>query len=119
MPWVQYDAAGAICGICANEQKGTYAEKFLPDGDAAITAFLNPTPQVTSVTPRQARLALLQYGLLDQVEALVSKVGGSTKITWEYALTIDRADPLIETLRGGLGLLPAAVDQLFRTASTL
>lgn len=84
-----------------------------------MEAYVEPAPTVTSVTPRQARLALLQAGLLDKVEAAVNAAGGATKITWDWASTISRTDPLIATLATVLSLTSAQIDQLFTTASTL
>lgn len=76
-------------------------------------------PPVTTVTPRQARLALLAAGLLDQVEAAVASAGGATKITWDYAAVINRDDPLITTLGASLNLTSAQIDALFTQAATL
>ena len=75
------------------------------------------TPQ--TVTPRQARIALLQAGLLDQVEAAVKAAGGATQITWDYATEINRTDPLITTLGASLKLDDATIDVLFKHAATL
>lgn len=72
-----------------------------------------------SVTPRQARLALMGAGILDQVQAAVDQAGGSTKITWEYASEISRTDPLITAIGGALGLTAAQIDALFINAATL
>lgn len=72
---------------------------------------------VTSVSPRQARLALLAAGLLDKVEATVAQVGGATKIAWEYATEINRNDPLIATLGQQLQLTDVQIDALFVYAS--
>ena len=76
-------------------------------------------PPVTSVTPRQARLALLAAGLLDQVQSAVDVAGGATKITWEYATEFDRNDPLIITFGTSLNLTSAQIDALFVQAATL
>ncbi|MGZ3675357.1 MAG: hypothetical protein ACXVCO_13710 [Ktedonobacterales bacterium] len=86
-----------------------------------VTITYEATPSIVpqSVTPRQARLALLGAGLLDQVEAAVKAAGGATQITWDYATEIRRADHLITTLGQALGLTDANIDLLFRNASTL
>jgi hypothetical protein len=76
-------------------------------------------PQVSSVTPRQARLALLAAGLLPQVETAVNAAGGATKITWEYATIINRSDALIENIGTALGLTDAAIDLLFTQAAAI
>ncbi|MCK1275483.1 hypothetical protein IVB46_09605 [Bradyrhizobium sp. 61] len=76
-----------------------------------------PVPK--SVTPRQARLALLAVGLLDQVESSVKAAGGATQITWEYASTFERGDPLITSIGASLNLTPAQIDALFTQASKL
>ncbi len=76
-------------------------------------------PPVTLVTPRQARLALLGAGLLDQVEAMVEQAGGATKITWEYATEINRQDQLITGIGGALGLTEEQIDALFTSAASL
>jgi hypothetical protein len=78
-----------------------------------------PSIVPSKITPRQARLALLGAGILDQVEAAVNAAGGATKITWEYATEINRGDTLIAALSKSLGLTEETVDYLFRTASTL
>ena len=72
-----------------------------------------------TINQPQARLALLSASLLDKVEAAVVAAGGETKIAWDYSPTINRTDPLVETLGTTLGLTPAAIDDLFRAASTL
>src|ERR1700683_4341722 len=54
-----------------------------------------PTPPWFTVTPRQARLALLGAGLLDKVEAAVNGAGGAAENTWGYATIINPADALL------------------------
>ena len=70
-----------------------------------------------SVSARQARLALLAAGLLDQVEAAVATAGGSVRIEWEYATVNERASPLLAAIAGALGLTDAQVDALFIAAA--
>lgn len=86
-----------------------------------VTAPIVPivTSSAGTVTPRQARLALLSAGLLDQVEAAVNAAGGATKITWEYATEIRRSDPLISSIGTTLSLTAAQIDALFLAAGTL
>lgn len=86
-----------------------------------VTVEYETTPSIVPglITPRQARLALLGAGLLDDVEAAVDAAGGATKITWEYATEINRHDVLIAALGGVLGLTAGQIDNLFRTASDL
>lgn len=111
--------AGVICGVYAQPQPG-FAEEELPNSDLEVAAFLTPsTAVVTSVTPRQARLALLAAGLLDQVETAVNQAGGAVKITWDYATEINRNDPLITTLGKTLNLTDTQIDNLFTQAATL
>ena len=72
-----------------------------------------------TVTPRQARLALLAAGLLDQVTTAVNAAGGATLITWEYASSFDRNDPLITRIGASLNLTSAQIDALFEQAAAL
>jgi hypothetical protein len=78
-----------------------------------------PTPVPQSVTPRQARLALLGAGLLDAVEAAIAQGPRADQITWEFAVDVRRDYALIENLGTALGLTSAEIDNLFRTAATL
>jgi hypothetical protein len=80
---------------------------------------LPPAPTVTSVTPRQARLALLAAGLLDKVESAVAAAGGATKITWDYATAVNRDDPMIASIGSALSLTSAQIDALFTQAAIL
>lgn len=88
-----------------------------------IKPVVPPPPIPTSVTPRQARLALLGAGLLPLVqtalEALDEPMKSAALIEWEYATTIDRGSNLVTALGGSLGLTEAQLDGLFITAATL
>ena len=85
---------------------------------------LPPPPPVTTVTMRQARLALLNAGLLDDVEAAIAAIPDETQrraaqIEWEYAAIVERNSALIQQLAPALGLTEAQMDELFATAAGL
>jgi hypothetical protein len=79
-------------------------------------------PQVVSM--RQARLALLVTGRLQQVTDafdLMQDEGlkAAAKIEWEYATEVRRDWPLVEVLRPALSMSHADVDDLFIAAAAL
>jgi len=75
------------------------------------------------VTPRQARLALLEAGLLDTVESILKampeEVRRAAWIEWEFASEIDRINPLFFILVQQLGLTEEDIDNLFIKAAIL
>ena len=75
-----------------------------------------PIPQV--ITMRQARLYLLNLGLLDEVEVIVSK-NKAWQIEWEYANEVLRTNQLISALQQNLNLSDIDVDTMFIEASKL
>lgn len=78
---------------------------------------VSPPPVPVEITMRQARLALLGVGLLDDVEtaiaAMASPAREAAQIEWEYAATVRRSSPLIGQLAPSLGLTDSQVDALF------
>lgn len=78
----------------------------------------------TVVTMRQARLALLQVGLLNQVETAIAAVEDpvqrqAVQIEWEYAIEVDMTHPWVQHLATALSLGEAQLDDLFNLAATL
>lgn len=128
-----YDRNGAILA----KWDAVPARVDLPNGDIVFSAaagwqndsyridaatWIEPDPvpaPVTEVTPRQARLALSAAGLLDQVNSAIAGMPAAAQITWQFASTINRADPLIAQLGPTLGLSEQQIDQLFAQAATL
>ena len=106
-----------------------------PDGQRVMTpeeesAFLTAqaadaiavrVPSVVAM--RQARLALLQAGLLDDVAAAIASLPSPQKeaatIEWEYSQTVERNHPFVLTLGAALNLTSAQLDELFVQAATL
>ena len=85
-----------------------------------------PAPVIipSVVTMRQARLALLQEGLLSDVTSAISAITDETsrqaaQIEWEYATIVDRNSTFTQQLVTALGLTNEQVDSLFLQASTL
>lgn len=76
-----------------------------------------------SITARQARLALLQIGKLDDVTAAISNLESPIKeqvqIEWEYATDIYRNNGFIDALGSALGLDKNALDDLFIAGKNL
>ncbi len=94
---------------------------FGSEGEALAFFTASPEPSFVpnSVTPLQARMALLRAGLLDAVEAAVKSAGGEVQIAWEYAVAVDRKSPMVAALATALGLSSELVDDLFREAARL
>jgi hypothetical protein len=92
---------------------------LVADGGLVIAPYVSPPPApVTQVTMRQARLALLAAGLLDNVELAVAGADRAVQIEWEYATVVERTSPLVEAIGSGLGMDAEAIDNLFADAAT-
>lgn len=77
-----------------------------------------------AVTMRQARLALLGAGLLDDVGPAIAAIPDATtrraaEIEWEFSNELQRGNPFVEQLGGALGLTSDQVDSLFIQAKSL
>ena len=70
-------------------------------------------------TPRQARLALASQGLYEAVQTTVVAISDEARIEWEYATTVERTSPLIDAMKGVLGMTDEDLDNLFELAVTL
>jgi hypothetical protein len=95
---------------------------IVPSADGKpVLADPPPPPAPTVVSMRQARLALLDIGLLNQVDAAISSLPSPQKeeaqIEWEYATEIWRDSPTMIMLGSALGLSEVQIDALFMAAS--
>ena len=105
----------------------TEFEHFLPAGcikitqaeaDAIHAATEAAKPVVIpTLSMRQARLALLSLGLLDEVEAAITTI--ENRIWWEYSPTVERSNPLVISVLTALGKTSAEIDAMFELAVTL
>lgn len=76
------------------------------------------------VSMRQARLALLELDILDQVPAAIAtiqdpKQKSKAEIEWEYATTVERNSTLVQMFSTQMGLTESQLDNLFTLASKL
>lgn len=82
-----------------------------------------PAPVPQEITMRQARLALLDIGLLANVQTAINTLPEPDKtkaqIEWEYSNALQRSNPFVTTLGTALGLSSDDIDNLFITASRL
>lgn len=90
----------------------------------ALPEYVPPAdPVPVSISMRQARLALLDAGLLQPVSAAIAampgKEGDAARIEWEYAQSVRRDSPLIANLAAALKLDDEKIDNLFRAAIAL
>ena len=106
----------------ANSDYAAYLE-WLADGNTPHPA--DPVAPVIPdvVTMRQARLALLQSGLLAQVNTAVANMPGTqgeaARIEWEYAQEVRRDSALLAELAVALELTTTQLDELFTLAGGL
>lgn len=72
-----------------------------------------------SVTAVQFRKALNQLNLRNDINKYIEAQEQDTQDTWEYAIEIQRQNPLIEAAATALGKTTEEVDDLFRLAHSL
>ena len=107
-----------------NVQTGEQIEREMTPDEIAALPPVQPDPIPQSVTMRQARLVLLNAGLLDDVDAAIASIPDpvqrkAAEIEWEYAQTVDRDSPFTRQLAQGLGLTDEQKNVLFVQASKL
>ena len=80
-----------------------------------------PTPQIpleiTTVSMRQCRLALLQEGQLDDVEGLITT--REQLIWWNYSAIVEKYNPMVQDIATALAWSPEYLTSLFELANTL
>ena len=106
------DAATQVDGVL-----GVYSQTDWETMRADEMWARNPVPQ--QVTMRQARLALLNAGLLDDAEAAIASAGREAKLEWDYAAVVERSNPAVAIVQQQQGLTDAQIDDLFREAAKL
>lgn len=90
---------------------------WVPESAAAAVAAHLGRQSAGSVTMRQARLALLAADLLDDVDNVIATAGRAAEIEWEFAATVERDSPIVQSLAAALDLDDAALDALFADAA--
>lgn len=89
---------------------------YVPDNDDG------PEPYDPEVSRMQAKIALLQMGLLDDVEALIAIMDRATQLAWAEATMFKRSSPLLNGLADaitwpdGSPLTASDIDELFEIA---
>ena len=90
------------------------------NGRPVLGAPAPPAPYIPyTVTPFQAKAALLQAGLLDTVKAAIAAASPIAQLAWSDATEFTRDSPTIAALSAQLGLTSAQVDALFVAASQI
>lgn len=101
------------CAYLAWAGAGNTPEPYVPP----------PTPKVTTVSMKQARLALLRAGKYREVQAAISEMDGQegeeARIIWEFSAEVSRTDALVVALTPALKFSDAELDGLFALAATL
>lgn len=85
------------------------------DSDALAYTFhgITPTASPDTLSPLQARLELLDAGLLDTVEAMVAASDRATQLAWHHATEFRRDSPLLIGMAQVIDLPPVALDGMF------
>ena len=117
--------AGARTWYYVFESEDQARELIGTDEEGNITPiFDQPVTVPKLVTMRQAKLALLQVGMLDAVDTAIATIEDDTErkkaqIEWEYAQEVERDWPTMLAVTSAMGMTEAQVDELFVLAGSL
>ena len=73
----------------------------------------------TPITIRQARMALYNAGLLDDIETVIDQLEQPIRIWWEYSTEINRDNEYVLQVMALLGKTSIEIDNLFNQARAL
>jgi len=119
------DQNNLVYAFDADGSQDSYIKSWMTQiTKAEADALRAPAAVVPSqISMRQARLALLQSGLLSQVDtaiaALTGASGDAARIDWQFAQTVERTHPLVATMTAQLNLTAKQLDDLFTWGATL
>jgi hypothetical protein len=118
---VEVETLDALPGLVAVQ--GSEGIGWGYDGSSFTPPAPTPEPIPKEVTMRQARLALLDAGLLSSVQTAINSLQEPAKtkaqIEWDYSNALQRDNSFVSVLGVVLGLNEAALDSLFIAASKL
>lgn len=122
--WVKVpDHRGRVYWLADGSRHEITERGIDPPVDALDAEPVLPPSPPTVVTMRQARRALYDAGLLEQVNAAVAAspgvLGDKARIDWEFAQDIKRDDPIVQALIPSLGLTEPQLDALFTAAADI
>ena len=101
------------------KQEGFYAVEVAPINNKQTWELREIPKEVPQeITPLQSKLQLLEIGLLDEVEAIVS-ADRKVQLYWEYASVIERDNEILLMMATSLGMTEEQLDDLFIKANKL
>ena len=114
---IEVDSLEFMPNLVSAESGGAIGDLY---ENGVFTKPPEPPPVVPQVVSRaQFILALLQIGLLDEVEAAIAAADRATQINYKERLEFERSYPLIATMAAVMGKTDAEIDGLFVLAATL
>lgn len=137
MYYAQIDPITRICGAVTETHSAIIADHMIEipsldvgllgkyhnalTGEFEVVVLPPSIPLVLSM--RQARLALLEAGLLNSVQTAINGLPSPQKeraqIEWDYSNEVQRHNGFVATLGPALGLNEAQIDALFVTGAAL
>jgi len=85
--------------------------------DAALSGL--PKAASTTITPLQAKMALLGAGLLDTIETMIASADRATQLAWSEAVSFNRSSAVLNGMAIALGMTTEQLDELFLIASQI
>lgn len=89
----------------------------ITDEEAQAIQAENQPVIIPTITMRQARMMLLNEGLLNQVNLAITT--DEQKIWWDYSSVVERSHPLVDAVLTALGKTSLEMDSMFISASLL
>jgi hypothetical protein len=76
-------------------------------------------PVIDSISMAQARLSLLHFNVLDEVETAIPTFGRAAQIEWEFRPTVESNNPLVAAVKQLLGWTDEQMKAMFDYGKTL
>lgn len=118
------EIAPELTGLGHYEQRWQVLNIYTKPADEAAAIVADSLAKYQASIPQKVSraqfiLALLELGLLDDVEAAIASADRATQINYKERLEFERSYPLVATMAYALGKTDHEIDSLFVLAATL